>query len=193
MVSVAFLTFFDLGWLSVCLNPKECRVSFDLICFFLSPSPRTVWNADVQRGWWVLRMLFILHSPYTHPTLPPHLHLMKKYVVDVLRLRRPRTLSTSPAYGQLYMNFMYFSFVCDATRMTVKIHKWLINIRASVGCGEGECRVESTLHWPQSLCCRAFPAFGVRGGGKTFFLSRNVVLLIEKRRITCQEALKWRM
>ncbi len=31
----------------------------------------------------------------------------------------------------------------------------------------GECRVESTLHWSKSLCSRAFPAFGVRGGGKS--------------------------
>ena len=47
--------------------------------------------------------------------------------------------------------------------------------------------VESTLHWPQSLCHRAFPAFGVRVDGKTFFLSRNVVLLIEKRRVADRE------
>ena len=30
--------------------------------------------------------------------------------------------------------------------------------------------VEGSLHWPQSLCCRASPAFGVRVGGKNVFL-----------------------
>ena len=29
---------------------------------------------------------------------------LKKYVVDVLRVRRPRTLSTSPTYGLFCMN-----------------------------------------------------------------------------------------
>ena len=29
--------------------------------------------------------------------------------------------------------------------------------------------VKSTSHCPQSLCCRAFPAFGVRGGVNRFF------------------------
>ena len=47
--------------------------------------------------------------------------------------------------------------------------------------------VESALHWPQSLCHRASPAFGVRADGKTFFLSRNVVFLVEKRRFADRE------
>ena len=46
---------------------------------------------------------------------------------------------------------------------------------------------------PQPLCHRASPAFGVRVDAKTFFLSRNVVLLIEKRRVARQDTLKWRM
>ena len=29
---------------------------------------------------------------------------LEKYVVDVLRVRRPRTLSTSPTYGLICMN-----------------------------------------------------------------------------------------
>ena len=33
--------------------------------------------------------------------------------------------------------------------------------------------VKSTSHWSQSLCCRAFQAFWVRGGGKSFFLVEN--------------------